>query len=497
MPRAPQWTKSAPISCRCYARDVRVLIAVADVGSGVQLEEALNHAGFEARWDGAQVDGPRGGEPELVVLDADHLGKRLATTAEAWRDHPSVPGLVAIGTSAAAREQAPRAHVTLLAPTASIATIGNALRDAAKLRLAGGLRWPVLRAALKLPPVANEAAAWPATLLHARNVELDIPRSALRWHVMHYVTPTATLDQLREERVLSVPELETVAHADGTLTVQSLVKRGTLDPAQNARLIWALASLGALDLTAEVRDAGTPQRRALAEVRANQRARAERLKHATHYDVLEITPLAEYPEIEAAYRLVGARYAPPVLGKYDLADQVALVKPTWAMVEAARSTLVDDAARGRYADWVRANLAQLDTVWAIDISAAKLAAEAFTRGQRTLGEGDAHRAMSDLAMACRHHPGHPEYEANLAWARFRVQHAAGKDQREAATAERANVEAVLAGRRPWPRALVALALLCAAGGDADAARWHLHTALTFDPKLPAALALAQRLGMRR
>ena len=432
---------------------MRVLIAVADVGSGVQLEEALNRAGFEASWDGAQADGPRSTGPgqgpapsfvgELVVRDADHLGKRLASTADAWREQPSVPGIVAVGTSQAAREQAPRARVTLLAPTASIATLGTALREAAQLRLATGLRWPVLRAALKLPPTDNEPAAWPATLLHARNVDIEIPRSALRWHVPHYVTPTATLDQLREERVLTVPELETVAHADGTITVQTLVKRGTLDPAQNARLLWALASL----------------------------------ERATHYDVLEITPLAEYAEIERAYQLVGARYAPQVLGRYDLAELAALVKPTWELVEQARSTLVDDAERGRYADWVRANLAQLDTVWAIDLNAAKLAADAFARGQKALSEGDAHRAMSDLATACRQHPGHPEYEANLSWARFRVQVAAGKDQREAATAARATVEECLAGRKPWPRARVALALLCAGAGDGDAARWHLHTAL--------------------
>jgi hypothetical protein len=44
---------------------------------------------------------------------------------------------------------------------------------------------------------------------------------------------------------------------------------------------------------------------------------------------------------------------------------------------------------------------------------------------------------------------------------------------------------------------VALALLCAASGDPDTARWHLRTALTIDPSLPAAVALAQRLGMRR
>jgi hypothetical protein len=475
---------------------VRVLIAVADVASGVQLEESLTRAGFEAKWDGSVVDEP-GGTPELVVLDADHLGKRLARVAEAWRDHLSVPGLVAIGTSPVAREQAPQARIALLSPGASAQTFTAALKEAAKLRLAGGVRWSVMRAALKLPPIENEPAAWPATLLHARNVDVEIPRSALRWHAQHYVTPTDRLELMREDRILSVPELETLSFVDGTLTVQSLINAGTLDAAGNARLLWALASAGALDLTSEVRDLATPQRRALDEIRTHLRARKARLERGTLYDVLEITPLAEYDEIETAYRLVGWRYAPDALRRFDLGELAPLVKPIWDLVEKARMTLVDDAERGRYADWVRKNLPSLTTVWSIDTSSAKLAAEVFARGQRALGEGDAHRAMGDFAMACRHHPGHPEYEANLSWVRFRVQVAAGKDQREAAAAERKLVEEHLLGRRPWPRALVAVAMLCAAGGDPDTARWHLRTALMIDPSLPAAVALAQRLGMRR
>src|SRR5579863_1905343 len=166
---------------------MRVLIAMADVGSGVQLEEALQLAGFIAKWDESQADGPRTSTgpsaspvvsaPEVVVVDADRLGARLGEVAEAWRDHDAVPGVVAIGGSAEAREQAPRARVTLLAPSASPATLSAALRDAAKLRLASGMRWPVLRAALKLPPAANDAAAWGATILHARTVDLEVARS--------------------------------------------------------------------------------------------------------------------------------------------------------------------------------------------------------------------------------------------------------------------------------------------------------------------------------
>jgi hypothetical protein len=476
---------------------VRVLIAVADVGAGVQLEEALGQAGFEASWDAASVNGPVGGMPEVVVVDGDHLGARLPDVANQWRDHLSVPGVVALGSSAAAREAAPRARVTLLAPGVSPGTLASAIREAAKMRLASGMRWPVLRAALKLPPAANDPSAWAATVLHARNADIDIARTALRWHVQHYATPTPVLDQIREERILTVPELETAAHITGTLTVQSLVRVGPLEPGPSARLLWALTCMGAVEMTPEIRDVGTPARRAVEEIRTHLRGRLARLARGTYFDVLEITPLAEYDEIEAACQLVAMRYAPQVLDRYDLADLAQHVQPIWEQIEKARGTLVDHAARGHYMDWLRAHLSEVTTLWAIEQAASKAAAEAFARGQRSLGEGDAHRAMNDFAFACRHHPGHPDYEANLAWVRFRVQIAAGKDQRTEAAAERKNVERHLLGCRPWPRALVALAMLCAAGGDADAARWHLAVALKIDPNVPAAAALAQRLGLRR
>jgi hypothetical protein len=477
---------------------ISVLIALADVGLGVQLEDQLVQAGLTARWDAAQVDGPRSAAtPHVVIVDADRLASRLAGVTDAWRGRPSTPGVLAIGSSPAARAQAPRARLTLVAPTARIATLVAAIHEAAALRLASGLRWPLLRGALGLPDADNAPAAWPASLAAARAIDIELPRAALRWHVHHYATPTAVLDAVRGERVLTVPELETCAAIDGTTTVQRIVIGGPLDPAAVARLLWALASIGALELSPEIRDAATPPRRALAELRAHLRARAARLERSTFYDVLEITPLAEIEDIEAAHHRVAQRFAPGVLATHDLAELAEQIEPTWALIEKARSVLVDHAQRGRYHDWLRQKLPELRTVWAIDPSAVQTAAAAFARGQRNLGAGDVHKAMSDLAAACRQFPGHPDYEASLAWARYRVQVASGRDRIEAAVAERAALERLLLGCRPWPRALVALALLCAAAGDADAARWHVRVALAIDPNVPAAAQLAQRLGMRR
>jgi hypothetical protein len=90
--------------------------------------------------------------------------------------------------------------------------------------------------------------------------------------------------------------------------------------------------------------------------------------------------------------------------------------------------LVDHAARGRYHDWLRQRIRELQTVWAIEPAVVKSAAEAFARGQRALGDGDVHRAMSELAATCRIFPV-IDYEANLAWARYRVQVASGRGSR--------------------------------------------------------------------
>jgi hypothetical protein len=408
-----------------------------------------------------------------------------------------VPGIVAIGRSPAAREHAPRAHTTLLTPTAKLATLLAAIRDATAFRLAADMAWPLLRAALGLPDAEDAPPAWPATLAAARTVDIAIPRAALHWRVGEYATPTARLDELRAERVLTVPELDTLAYVDGTHAVGTIVKRGPLDQVGCARLLWALVSMSAIDLTPEVRDVATTERRALAEVRAHLRARTARLERSTYYDVLEVTPLAEIEDIEAAYQRVALRFAPAVLATHELADLASLAQPTWELVDKARAVLVDHAQRGRYHDWLRKKLHELRTVWAIDPGVVQSAAATFARGQRSLGEGDVHKAMSELASACRQFPGHPEYEATLAWARYRVQVGSGRDRVEGAVAERRALEQLLVGRRPWPRALVALALLCAAAGDVEAARWHVRVALAIDPTVPAAAQLAQRLGLRR
>jgi hypothetical protein len=302
---------------------------------------------------------------------------------------------------------------------------------------------------------------------------------------------------LREVRALTIPEVEFVARLDGTLTVQTLVKAGPIDGWHAARLLWSLASVGAAAITSEPFDLATPQRRALAMIRRHLRAREARLERGTFYDVLEVTPAAESEDVEAAYEGVARRYSPGVLQAFDLGDLIGLVDPLWQQVEKARSVMHDMAARGRYNDWLRSRWRELRSSWTVETSAVEAATEAWQRGQRALGAGDLHRAVGDFAAAARNHPGHPDYEANLAWARYRSATARPDADRAAiARRERGNAEAAYFGCRPWPRAMLALALLCAADGDPDTARWHLTESLAIDPNQPAAQQLLARLARR-
>lgn len=461
----------------------------------MSLENTLTRAGAQVRWVPTLADGP-GAEPHgaaVIVLDGDHLGERLPKVAQAWRQTRERPGLLAIGDSEPARVHAPQARLTLLAGKASEGTLLAAVREAYRLRFAGELSWPMLCGALDLPVAAPTVDTIATAITTAREAPIELPRMALATMSQHYVTGTALLLELLEARGLAVPERAVAEACDGTRSLQTLVQLGGLPPSRIARLVWTLACAGAVTLTPFVRDTDTPARRELHELRRHLERRKQRLAGSTFYDVLEITPRAEEAEIEAAVQALAARYAPRALAAWDLAELADTVGPLWELVERASATLLDMPARGRYHDWLRSR-SELRSTWAIDPAAATAAAEAFARGQAELGAGEPHRAIGELARACRHHPGHPEYEATLAWARFRVGDLAGNQRVELLRRERAFVEDLLLGTRPWPRALLALALLCAADGDRASAHWHLQHALAFDPTLAAARALRQKLA---
>lgn len=470
-----------------------VVLALADVGLAIAVQAALEGAQPAPEaviWDAARSAGPdpAATPPDAVLLDVDGAGAGLAAIVAAWRALDPPPALLGLVADPLAAPRALAARLATVPAAAEASELTAAIALAWRLRHTAALSPTLARRLLELPAAADAGAIVAA----GRAADLELVHAALRWHAHDYVA--ARTDDARLRRLLTAPEQAQLAHLGGERTLQAVVRAGPLDGYGAARLLWTLGSIGAATFTAAPLDRATPARRRAAELRDHLAARAERLARSTFYDVLELTPLAETGEIERAFRLLLWRYGPDAIADVDLGDHAALATPSWDLIVRARQILVDAAARGRYADWLRQRGREVRTAWAIDAASIRAAAEAYQRGQQALAAGDPHRALSEHATAARFHPGHPEYETGLAWARYRVEVAAGRAHPELARRERVVADAAIVGSRPWPRALVTVALLCAAEGDPEAARWRLREALAVDPTSASARALLTRLG---
>jgi len=474
-----------------------VVLALDDVGLAVPLQELLERAGHGVLWSPPLADGPerlpRGHKVDVVVL-AERAG--VASLAiEKWQAIDPPPGIVAIVRSAAGEAAARKARVPLVASTAQPAEIAGSVTRALALRWSGKLATAHARGALGLgTPLADAVDDAARIVKHARQADIDVVREALRWYAMHYASTTDVIAQLRDLRALTIPEVDLVRSIDGARTMQTIVNKAAMGQQAAARLLWGLACVGAIRFSPEPIDLGSPERRAVTMARLHLRARAVRSERATHYDLLEITPAAGVAEIEQACQMLAVRYAPERLERLDLGEAAGLVAPNWKAIQRARAILSDPPDRLRYNEALAAQRGKIQSTWTFGPIDRARAEEHFARGQRALVAGEPFKAVSEMAAAARAHPDHPDYEASLAWARTRAEIARGKPKDQAVDAERKNAEQALAGRRPWPRALVALAFLCAADEDPDAAHWHLKEALACDPNLPVARQMLARLG---
>jgi hypothetical protein len=428
---------------------------------------------------------------DAVVLTASLV---LQGTADAWRSFDPPPALLAVG-PLDAQLAAESAQVVFVAATAPSQAIAATLQKALATRWIGRLSPAYARGALGLPCAPDPLRDAAATIAGARKVSLDLARDALRAHAERYVTATSMVAELREMRALDVPEIEVSHRLDGARTVRTVVASGVVDPTVAMRAVWALCSVGAATLSDEPPDSSTPARRAVSEARRHLRARRLRASKTTIYDLLEVSRGSSRAAIDQATRMLAIRFSPDALGSLDLADATPMVSPLWEQIGKARALLADPNRLALYDNKMMSSPPP-GAVWFQGPFDDAKAEQHFARGQKALVDGETFKAVSEFAAAARIHPEHPDFEASLAWAQFRAGVERGKPKLECARRERAAAEAVTYGRRPWPRSLVALALLCAASEDADAARWHLGEALACDPNLPAAQQLLRRLGGR-
>ncbi|MCP4445355.1 MAG: J domain-containing protein [Myxococcales bacterium] len=469
-----------------------IILSLADLGAAMPLQEALEQRGHCVTWDGASADGPTNARAsaDIVLLDAEAVGGVAA--AVAWRDHDPPPGLLMIGTTAEAHTRAQTARCNFVPNNASSDQLEEQVQAALKMRFAGRMSDSYARAVLALEKGIDPSMDAVRIVWGSRTVDLSLVRECLRWHVHDYVTVNEIVAQLRKDRALDVPEIEVCNFLDGTRTVQSLVSGEHGEMA--GRLLWGLISAGAARCSKEPPDENTPERKFITTTRRHVRARAARLATATYYEVLEVTRNANPQRVDHAARTLAMRYAPDRLARFDLGDLDKAVATNWEQVLHARKTLMDPASRGRYDDALSNKRSELTCPWAFDVDDETVSEEFFRRGQAALVAGEAFKAVSGIAGACRSHPDHPTYETYLCWARFRAGVDKGEDRATLANKERCIAEQFLLGRRPWPNALVALALLCAADSDSDSARYHLNEALLVNPGLPIAKQLLGRLG---
>ena len=476
----------------------QILLAFDHIGLAVQLQESLEAKSHTVATDTNQAAGPNDSLrffPEVVVLLGDGCVEALPEIVERWRGLDPPPGVVVMGAEEATQHRADACRALFVASRADIDQLDAAIQRAKILRFAFAMNANLALRAVGLVPAGSAQDNVVRVVSMGRDVDIEIVRGALAPHAWSYVTATKGIELLRTYRALTVPEVEFTRYLDGTHTVQTLIQQGSMDSWQAARLLWRLASAGAVLLTAEPSE-NTAETRNLAQVRLHLRARQHRLEHSTYYDVLELSPSAEPAEVEQAVFLLGLRYSPERLRGLDLGNLAPLAQPIWTQVLQARKTLSDWSERGRYNDWLAQTKGAWKSEWAVAELDTQGAQAAFVRGQNFLVRGEIHRAVSEMASAARMHPHHPDYEVSLAWARYRMQVSRGKDSAEVASAERVVAERALSGRRPWPRALVALGLLCMADRNPEAARWHLQEALTVDPNMPAAKQILSRIGNR-
>lgn len=467
----------------------RVLLQLASVGVAIDLQEQLEAAGHEVQWDpDAAISPAHGGDHDVAILPAETADP---SAIEAWRDREPAPGIVVIGPVEA---EVAALGIEVVAHLDSSDAGASAVVRALERRFTARLSPAFARAALSLPRSLESLELAATVVRAARAAPAELVRAALRPHVSHYVASTPLLTELRQQRVLEVPEVAVLGRCDGTLTLQR-VAAAAIEPVAAGRLLWSLASVGAVTMTAEPPDRATAARRRLAETREHLRRRLRRVERASPYDVLEVDRRASLDEIDAACQALGHIVAPERVGDLDLATLSEAPTLLWKQILEARRILYDPNATLRVDTIIDRRPGTYDPcIFGRADLEHREAERTFSQGQQALSSGDVFAAVSAMARAARTHPDHPVYETYLQWARYRAEVTRGGDKAEAARRGREAAVPFIFGRRPQPQALVAFALLCLADGDADAAHWHAIEASRLDPELPAARRLLARLG---
>ncbi len=470
-----------------------VLVGVDDHAFGEELRQTREAAGHAVLLVGPREVGQSGWPetPHVLVVDGDAPQLDLGVLWAGWGRRPDKPVVMVLAASPPARRAAERIGALVVSKPISVARLAA---EIAQARAAPGA--PTLTASYALRTIGEAVGGRPedeaaAIVAGAARAPLEIVRAALRPVALHYIAPTPLFEVLCAGRALSDAEAHFALDQAGARTLRTAIDAGGLPAEQAARLAWALLSGGALVARPEPRlDGPEPHERLTARFRAHLRARAS-LRGASAWRVLEIDPGAPDLEAERAAIAFAVRYAPERWQGLDLGSDAELAAAVWQHILWARTTL--STVQGRAAHDLRFPRPAGEEIRMRRVEADE-AEQAFLRGQRALAAGDAFKAVSELAAAARRFPDEPDHDAYAAWARVVAEGARGGDKTKTALRERNSLESATWGRRPRPRSLLALGLLCDAAGDAPFARLHFQEALALDPRFVPARQALEMLG---
>jgi len=477
----------------------RVYLSFDDLGLGIQFVDALEGAGHEVAWPRTSADVPPEDldvVPDVVILGPSSNDALLGQWSDGWRALDPPPAVMVLCPDDNAVAVAESLQALPVSPQVDGPELNELIPRALALRFAAQLNLRFARHAAGVEDQGDELGEAAQVLARARTVDAHLVREALRRHIHEYVTATEIVDRLRERGALDGADRALAATLDGTITLGRAIHNAHHEPTAAARLLWALASVGGMRLTAEPPDQSTLGRRAVTRARQHLRDRRHRLRRgkANYYEVLEVRYNPSSAEIESAILRLAIRFAPNSVAHLDLGDLASLVEPLWRQIESARRMLSDVTSRQEYHKWLQSkgtDMARLARERTADPVAAE---EDFVACQDALSKGEVFKAVSLFASAARRHPDHADYDAYLAWARYRSALEKDEDTAEAALRERTIIESAQTGRGPRPRALLALGMLCAACADPGSARWYLQEALACDPQFGPARQILARLG---
>jgi tetratricopeptide (TPR) repeat protein len=155
------------------------------------------------------------------------------------------------------------------------------------------------------------------------------------------------------------------------------------------------------------------QTRSPEAIRASIQDMAQKIGHATYFELLGVSQSATSEEVNTAFVRAARQFHPDRLVSTELVDLQPTAEMILARINEAAMILGDSARRAEYV----ASLSEGAAV-RTNLPAVLEAENTFLKGEVFLKKGEHAKAIESFAAASQANPSEPQYRAYLAWARF-------------------------------------------------------------------------------